>query len=263
MHSPLIHVMMKAVRAAAKGVIRDFGEMEKLQVSKKGVANFVTSADVRTEKILLEQLAQARPKFSFLSEESGLSGNEKATERFVIDPIDGTTNFIHAIAYVAISVAAQSLDKDGNWQTTAGIIYDPIHDEMFIAEKGKGAFLENYKLRVSTREEDALIGTTSPRTYRKDFDYTLEAYSRLSRCGHTLRSMGSAALDLAYVAAGRLDATWYHKLNLWDLAAGMLLVSEAGGKITDEHGNPYTSENGSIVASNRLLHAGIIDALKV
>lgn len=261
MQSPIIHIMSKAALAAAKGIVRDFGEVDKLQISKKGASNFVTSADMRTEALLLDQLSKARPKFAFLSEESGVSGPPDATERFVIDPIDGTTNFIHAIAYIAISIAAQKRDEAGNWHTYAGVVYDPIHDEMFTAEKGAGALLGNYKLRVSPRTEDALIGTTSPRAYRKDFDHTLRAFTHLSKSGFTLRCSGSAALDLAYVAAGRLDATWYHKLNLWDLAAGALLVQEAGGKFTSEYGDAYSEENGSILASNGVLHAPLVSAL--
>lgn len=254
--------MSKAALAAAKGVVRDFGEVDKLQISKKGASNFVTSADLRTEALLLEHLSKARPKFAFLSEESGVSGDSNATDRFVIDPIDGTTNFIHAIAYLAISIAAQKRDENGNWHTYAGLVYDPIHDEMFTAEKGAGAFLGNYKLRVSPRKEDALIGTTSPRAYRKDYESTLAAYVNLTRSGFTLRSSGSAALDLAYVAAGRLDAVWYHKLNLWDLAAGNLLVAEAGGRITSELGDRYSEENGSVLASNGVLHAALVDSLR-
>lgn len=262
-HSPLIHVMTKAAQSAAKGIVRDFGEIEKLQVSKKGVANFVTSADLRTEKIILDQLSKSRPAFSFLSEESGMSGDENATERFVIDPIDGTTNFIHAIAYISISIAAQKRDEKGVWQTHAGIVYDPIHDELFSAEKGKGAFYNNqYRMRVSAREEDALIGTTSPRAYRKDFAQTLSTFTKLSQSGFTLRCSGSAALDLAYVAAGRLDATWYHKLNLWDLAAGALLVTEAGGRFSSETGESFDVENGSILASNGLLHKELSSAVR-
>jgi len=255
--------MTKAAQAAAKGIVRDFGEIEKLQVSKKGASNFVTSADLRTEKILIEQLAKARPQFAFLSEESGASGDANATERFVIDPIDGTTNFIHAIAYIAISIAAQKRDENGNWHTHAGIVYDPIHDELFAAEKGKGAFFNgNYRLRVSARDEDALIGTTSPRSYRKDFERTLGTFIKLSQSGFTLRCSGSAALDLAYVAAGRLDASWYHKLNLWDLAAGALLVTEAGGKFTSETGEAFDAETGSILASNGLLHGTLAEAVR-
>ncbi len=262
-HSALLTVMTKAAQTAAKGIVRDFGEIEKLQVSKKGTSNFVTSADIRTEKLIIEQLNKSRPKFAILSEESGASGDENATERFVIDPIDGTTNFIHAIAYIAISIAAQKRDDNGVWHTTAGVIYDPIHDECFAAEKGLGAFLNgNYRLRVSQRDEDALIGTTSPRAYRKDFERTLSAFTKLSQSGFTLRCSGSAALDLAYVAAGRLDATWYHKLNLWDLAAGALLVTEAGGKFSSETGDAFNEENGSVLAANAQLHKPLAAALR-
>lgn len=261
-HSPIIHVMTKAAHAASKGVVRDFGEIEKLQISRKGIANFVTSADLRTEKILLEQLGRARPNMCFLSEESGESGPKNAKERFIIDPIDGTTNFIHAIPYFCISIAAQKRDDSGAWVSYAGIIYDPIHDELFAAEKGKGAILnQNYRLRVSENEDELLMSTTSPRTYRKDFKETASIFSKLTNSGYTLRCSGSAALDLAYVAAGRLDACWYHRLNTWDMAAGALLIEEAGGRVSRESGDGFDYETGSILASNGLIHQKLTTAI--
>lgn len=254
--------MTRAAQAASKGIVRDFGEIEKLQISRKGVANFVTSADLRTEKILLEQLGKARPNMAFLSEESGESGPKDASERFVIDPIDGTTNFIRAIPYFCISIAAQKREENGLWNSFAAIIYDPIHDELFAAEKGKGAILnQNYRLRVSGNENELLMGTTSPRTYRKDFEQTAATFNKLSNSGKTLRCSGSAALDLAYVAAGRLDACWYHRLNTWDMAAGALLITEAGGMVTRENGTAFDYENGGILASNGLIHKDLVKTL--
>jgi myo-inositol-1(or 4)-monophosphatase len=261
-HSPIIQVMLRAAIAASKGIIRDFGEIDKLQISKKGVANFVTSADLRSEKIILESLEKARPKMAYLSEESGAGGPEGAEERFVIDPIDGTTNFIHAIPYIAISIAAQKRDDNGVWYSYAGIIYDPLHDELFTAEKGGGAFLnQNYRLKTSERDAQALIGGTSPRTYRNDYQRTSKLFNALADAGFTLRCSGSAALDLVYVAAGRLDASWYHCLNSWDMAAAALIVTEAGGKVSRENGDLFTTENGSVVAANQLVHGKIIEVL--
>jgi myo-inositol-1(or 4)-monophosphatase len=260
--SALITVMTAAVRKAARGVVRDFGEIEKLQVSKKGAANFVTSADLRTEKLLVEELQHARPKFSFLTEETGQIGNPTAKNRFVIDPIDGTTNFIHAIPYIAITVAAQERDANGQWQTTAGIIYDPVHDELFWAEKGRGAYLDRLRLRVSQREEDIVLSTSSPRKWREGYKETLHAFERVIDHGATVRCSGSAALDLAYVAAGRLDGMWYSRLNCWDMLAGSLLVSEAQGLISATDGSPViTDDRGSVLASNGRIHATLLELL--
>lgn len=263
--SPLLTVMTTAVRKAARGVVRDFGEMEKLQVSKKGVANFVTNADIRTDKLLIEELGKARPKFAFLTEESGEIGNPTMKHRFVIDPIDGTTNFIHAIPYISISVAAQEKNAKGEWFNIAGVVYDPIHDEMFWAEKGAGAFMNNMKLRVSNRKEDLLLSTSSPRKGRDNYAENLKSFERVTETGSTVRCSGSAALDLAYVAAGRLDAMWYPRLNIWDLAAGTLIIQEAGGMVTMIDGSPIATDGKtSIMASNgaihKLLHGWLKDA---
>lgn len=253
-NSALTHVMTTAIRKAARGLLRDFGEVEKLQISKKGAANFVTSADLRTEKILVDELSRARPKFGFLTEETGIIVGQGETHRFVIDPIDGTTNFIHAIPYVSISVAAQQRDASGAWQTTHGIVYDPLHDELFVAERGEGAFLNNNRLRVSDRTEDVLLSTSSPRTSREGYAETMQRFQRAIELGAVIRCSGSAALDLAYVAAGRLDGTWYNRLNAWDMAAGALLVSEAGGSVSDLEGAPISTERGSLLAANRKVY---------
>lgn len=261
--SALMTVMETAVRKAARGVARDFGEMDKLQVSKKGVANFVTNADLRTDKILIEELGRARPKFSFLTEESGVIEGADKKHRFVIDPIDGTTNFIHAIPYISITIAAQELNAKGEWETIAGIVYDPIIDEMFWAEKGRGAWLGNSKLHVSARREDLLLSTTSPRKSRKNFEAVLAAFSRVVSAGATVRCSGSAALDLAYVAAGRLDGIWYQRLNSWDMVAGVLLVKEAMGMTTDMDGSSVVTDGtGSVIASNGLIHRELHKLIK-
>lgn len=253
--SPLMTVMSAAVRKAARGVVRDFGEIEKLQVSKKGAANFVTSADIRTDKILIEELQKARPKYSFLTEETGVIDGADKKRRFVIDPIDGTTNFIHAIPYIAIAVAAQEMNAKGEWETVAGIVYDPILDEMFWAERGRGAWLNNTRLRVSTRKEDLLLSTTSPRKSRKNFEEALAAFSRVASAGATIRCSGSAALDLAYVAAGRLDGIWYQRLNAWDMVAGVLIVKEAMGMVSAmDSAHVVTDGIGSVIATNGIIH---------
>lgn len=253
--SALMTVMTAAARKAAKGIVRDFGEIDKLQISKKGAANFVTNADTRTDKILIEELSKARPKFSFLTEESGvIAGPDKKT-RFVIDPIDGTTNFIHAIPYISVSIALQTLSAKGEWETTAGVVYDPIHDEMFTAETKQGAFLNGARIRASTRREDLLVSTTAPRKTRAGFEKHLAVFSRVVAEDITVRCSGSAALDLAYVAAGRLDAMWYPRLNNWDMVAGALIVKEANGMVTALDGTSViTDGKGSVLATNGLIH---------
>jgi len=262
--SPMITVVTAAIRKAARGVVRDFGEVDKLQVSKKGAANFVTNADLRTEKILVEELQKARPKLSFLTEESGHIPGPDANQRFVIDPIDGTTNFIHAIPYIAISVGVQKRSPKGEWETTAGVVYDPIHDELFWAEKGGGAFLNHSRLRVSTRAEDVLLSTASPRKSRASYRASMDAFERVIDSGATVRCSGSAALDLAYVAAGRLDGMWYQRLSAWDMVAGALIVKEAGGKTTSVDGSAImVDETGSVLASNPQIHGIMVDLLKV
>lgn len=253
--SALMTVMIAAVRKAAKGVVRDFGEIDKLQISKKGAANFVTNADLRTDKMLIDELSKARPKFSFLTEESGVIEGADKKHRFVIDPIDGTTNFIHAIAYISISVAAQAMNTKGEWENIAGLVYDPIHDEMFTAEVKQGAYLNGARIRASTRREDLLMSTTAPRKTRTGFEKHLAAFSRVVSEDVTVRCSGSAALDLAYVAAGRLDAMWYPRLNSWDMVAGALIVKEANGMVTAVDGSPViTDGKGSVLATNGVIH---------
>lgn len=247
-------VLTRACQKAGKAIQRDFGELEKLQISKKGISNFVTSSDLRTEKLLVEELRKARPKFSFLTEESGHIAGIDPNVRFVIDPIDGTTNFIHAIPYISISIAVQ-VRKEAGWETTAGVVYDPLHDEIFSAEKNMGAYCGHLKLKVSAREEDVLLSTSSPRKWRTGYETTLRAFERVIDYGATIRCSGSAALDLAYVAAGRLDGTWYHRLNIWDMAAGVLLVKEAGGSATEFDGKPVvTDDRGPMLATNGRIH---------
>jgi myo-inositol-1(or 4)-monophosphatase len=259
--SAIITVMTGAVRKASKAMLRDFGEIDKLQISKKGVANFVTSADLRTEKTLIEELQRARPRASILSEEAGFIDGSDKDQRFVIDPIDGTTNFIHAIPYVCISLAFEKRNRDGVWETQAGVIYDPLLDELFHAEKGIGAFLNNYRVKVSERGEDVLIAMPAPRKGRDQYSKILHVMTELSERSISIRCTGSAALDLAYTAVGRLDGVWYPSLSWWDMSAGALMVSEAGGMVLASDGSPLR-EDGGILATNRAFNATILPLVK-
>ena len=210
-----LNIMIKASEKASKILIRDFGEIEKLQVSKKSPSDFVTNSDIKVEKILIEELEKARPNFSFISEEKGIKKNKDTNNTWIIDPIDGTINFLHGIPHFAISIALKSNDE-----IVSGLIFDPIKDEMFFAEKNNGAYLNNQRIRVSNKNNlnDCLFAIGGKIMNEPDF---------------TSRRSGSAALDLAYVAAGRYDGYYQQNLNLWDIAAGIVLVKEAGGIIKD------------------------------
>ncbi len=253
----LMNVMVSAVRKAARGLMRDFKEVHHLQVSRKGVANFVTAADLRAEKILYTELKQARPRFGFLMEEGGEETGEDATMRWVIDPLDGTTNFIHAIPYFCISLAAEKTTPKGT-EIIAAVIYDPVHDEMYTAEKDKGAFMNESTLRVANQRTEDFYFVTGTSRLQNPYQ---EVNSRITReaaaleC--TIRRGGAAALDLAYVAAGRYDAAWYARLNKWDMAAGILLVKEAGGIVSalEDDADPY--ESGCIMAATVPAHAAL------
>jgi myo-inositol-1(or 4)-monophosphatase len=210
-----LNIMIKAAEKASKSIIRDFGEVEKLQVSKKGPNDFVTKTDKHVEKILIEELSKTKKNFSFLAEESGSIKNKDKENIWIIDPIDGTTNFLHGIPHFAICIAHQS-----KGEILSGLIFDPIKDEMFFAEKNKGAFLNNQRLRVSKKNllDDCLFSSNHEGVKFTDLN---------------MRYSGCAALDLAYVAAGRLDGFFHNKINLWDVAAGEILVKEAGGVVND------------------------------
>ena len=212
-----LNVMIKAAEKASKSIIRDFGEVEKLQVSKKGPNDFVTKTDKHVEKILIEELSKTKKNFSFLAEESGSIKNKDKENIWIIDPIDGTTNFLHGIPHFAISIALMSKEE-----LLSGLIFDPIKDEMFFAEKNKGAFLNNQRLRVSNKNslDDCLFSSNNEGV----------KFSNLN-----MRCSGSAALDLAYVASGRLDGYFQNKINIWDVAAGTLMINEAGGIVNDIH----------------------------
>jgi myo-inositol-1(or 4)-monophosphatase len=225
-----LNIMIKAAEKASKSVIRDFGEIENLQVSKKGPRDFVTKTDKYVEKILIDELSKTKKNYSFLSEEVGSIKNKDQENIWIIDPIDGTTNFLHGIPHFAICIALQS-----EREIVSGLIFDPIKDEMFFAEKNKGAFLNNHRLRVSKKNniEDCLFSS----------NHEGVKYSDLN-----MRYSGCAALDLAYVASGRLDGFFHNKINLWDVAAGALLVKEAGGIVNNLY--DFSTNNIDIKASS-------------
>tara|TARA_B100001179_G_scaffold150933_1_gene109722 strand:- start:21 stop:815 length:795 start_codon:yes stop_codon:yes gene_type:complete len=259
--SPNINVMVKACRKAAKILIRDFGEVEKLQVSLKGPGDFVTVSDKKVEKILIDELQRARPNYSILSEEIGLIKKDEEF-KWIIDPIDGTANFLHGIPHFGISIGLEH-----NKEIICGIIYDPIKNEMFFAEKGNGSYLNDQRMRVSARSKlmDCIIFTGGPSFKSNDEDkkLSLKEYEKFSsKVGTPLRKMGSASLDMAYVAAGRCDGFWQRNLNYWDIAAGIILVKEAGGFVTDFNGNDKYIENKNILVTNSKINEQMIEILK-
>ncbi len=255
-------MMIRAARGASKTILRDFGEIDKLQISKKGTANFVTSADVKAEQLILAELKKARPAFGYLTEETGVIDGKDANTRFVIDPIDGTTNFIHAIPYICTAISCEKRNASGVWEPVAAVIYDPIHDELFHAEKGMGAFLNDYRIKVSDRTEDRLVATAAPRKWKAGYAETLRTLERVTSEDSTVvRCGGAAALDLAYVAAGRIDGVWYHALQWWDMSAGILLVTEAGGLATTHTGDTPNESVAHIVAASPSMHHTLLGLL--
>ena len=249
--SAIINVMDNAARKASRRLVRDFGEVEQLQVSRKGPGDFVTEADRRTEKILFEELRKARPGFGFLMEESGVTEGASANERWIVDPIDGTTNFLHGIPHFAISIAAE---RDG--ELVAGIVYEPVRDELFWAEKNEGAYLNRRRIRVSERASlgDALLATGIPfanRPGKASFVPMLRA-AMDNTAG--VRRLGAASLDLVYVAAGRYEGYWETGLKPWDIAAGIVIVREAGGMVSEIDGRGNPMESGTILAANQRLY---------
>jgi myo-inositol-1(or 4)-monophosphatase len=258
-HSALLNVMVKAARKAARGLIRDFGEVEKLQVSMKGPANFVSAADKRAEETLKEELLTARPGYSFLGEEGGKIEGSDTSHRWIVDPLDGTTNFLHGIPQFAISVA---LEREG--AIVAGLIYNPATDEMFLAERGKGAFLNDKRLRVAGRRRlaDSVISCGLPHLGRGDLELNRREMAAVQEKVAGLRRFGSAALDLAFIAAGRFDGYWERGLSPWDMAAGILLVREAGGYVTDLQGKDTMLTTGDIIAGNEIVHRDLLGALR-
>ncbi len=257
--SPALNVMIAAARKAGRPLIRDFGELENLQVARKGPADFVTNADERTEKILVEELKKARPGYGFLVEEAGFIEGPDKTHRFIIDPIDGTTNFLHGIPQFCVSIA---LEREG--QIVSAVVFNPVTDDMFVAERSHGAFLNDKRLRVAQRSNlpDILVASGSPFLGRDGQGEFLGELRSVITTTAGMRRFGSAALDLAWVAAGRFDAFWERGLKPWDVAAGILLVKEAGGVVSDLDGSDRMLESGDILATNELLHRPLLDLLK-
>jgi len=249
--SPLMNVMVSSVMEVTRRLRRDFNEVEQLQVSRKGPADFVTAADKRVERELVAELHRVRPEFGFLLEEHGeVKGDGES--RFIIDPIDGTTNFLHSIPHFAVSVAAEV-----RGELVAAVIYSPLNEELYWAEKGIGAYLNDTRLRVAGREklDDALMATGIPFKGHGDLDKLLAEVREVAPNVAGIRRYGAASLDLAYVAAGRFDGFWESDLNAWDMAAGILLVREAGGYVTDMVGGQDMLKRGDIVVANDRLHA--------
>lgn len=257
--SPALNVMVAAARKAGRPLIRDFNELENLQISMKGPADFVTSADKRTEKILIEELSKARPGYGFLGEEGGALAGADKSHRFIIDPIDGTTNFMHGIPHFAISIG---LEREG--QLVAGVVYNPVTDDLYTAEKGHGAYLNNKRLRVAARKELApsVIATGLPFLGKEGHARASAEMAEMMNVTAGIRRFGAASLDLAYVAAGRFDGFWEHGLQAWDVAAGLVLVREAGGMASDLHGGADMLTKGSVLAANEHLHPQLLKLLK-
>ncbi len=259
LRSPLLNVMIKAARKAGRMLKRDFGEVEHLQVSLKGPGNFVTAADRRAEEMLREELGHARPGYGFLGEEGGAHEGPDKTHRWIVDPLDGTSNFLHGIPHFAISIA---LEREGT--IVAGLVYNPANEELFTAERGKGAFLNDQRLRVAARKRlaDAVIACGLPHLGRGDLALGRKEIAAVQEEVAGLRRFGAAALDLAWLAAGRFDGYWERNLSPWDVAAGLILVREAGGYVTDPEGGEAPFLTGDVVAGNETMHRELMRLLK-
>ena len=256
--SALLNVMTKAARNAARGLVRDFGEIENLQVSQKGTGDFVSNADTQAEKTLVFELTKARPNYGFLLEEGGEIEGTDTSNRWIVDPLDGTTNFLHGLPHFSISIA---LERD--CELFAGVVYEPISDQMFTAEKGQGAYLNNNRIRVSARRnlEESIFATGIPFAGREGQLEFLNELKAIMPETSGVRRFGSASLDLAYVAAGRFEGFWERGLNAWDIAAGIVLVREAGGFVGDPEGNNDMLKSGNIIATNNHLHSNLTKIL--
>jgi len=251
--------MSDAARKAARGLNRDFGELAELQVAKKAPADFVSAADLKAEQTVFEALSKARPGYSFLGEERGMIEGTDKTHTWIVDPLDGTTNFLHAIPHFAINIALQ---REG--AVVAAVTYNPATNELFWAEKGKGAFVNDKRLRVAarTRMDEAVLATGIPFLGHGQHARFLKELHQMSQRVAGVRRFGAASLDLAWVAAGRYDGYWERDLKPWDIAAGTLLVAEAGGKVTDADGETDPVAAGSICAANLELHPQLIERLR-
>ncbi|HKM64141.1 MAG TPA: inositol monophosphatase family protein [Acidisphaera sp.] len=263
--SPHMHVMQAAAKKAGRQLVHDFKEVEHLQVAVKGPSDFVSQADLRAEATLREELTRSRPGYAFLMEESGASGGDNWSWRWVVDPLDGTTNFLHGIPHWAISIGLERRLPDGDSEIAAGLIYNPASDDMFWAEKGAGAWVNDHRLRVAARRElkDSVLATGIP--------FASVAPQHRLACARTLgqlmpvvagiRRFGAAALDLAWVAAGRFDGFWELGLKPWDMSAGLLLVREAGGYATEPDGEGDPRNSGDVVAANQHLHRRLCEVV--
>ncbi|MFN3546188.1 MAG: inositol monophosphatase family protein [Mesorhizobium sp.] len=258
-YSALMRVMVEAARKAGRSLSRDFGEVQNLQVSMKGPGDYVSQADRKAEEIIFTELSRARPGYSFLMEERGVVEGEDAQHRWIVDPLDGTTNFLHGIPMFAISIA---LERQGQLQ--AALVYNPAMDELYTAERGGGAFMNDRRLRVAgrTKLSDSVIGTGIPHLGRGHHGNALVELRNVMGEVSGIRRMGAAALDLAYVAAGRLDGFWEAGLSPWDIAAGLLLIREAGGFVSDREGGQDMFETGTVVAGNETIHRVLLRQLR-
>lgn len=258
-YSALMRVMVEAARKAGRSLSRDFGEVQNLQVSMKGPGDYVSQADRKAEEIIFTELSRARPGYSFLMEERGVVEGEDAQHRWIVDPLDGTTNFLHGIPMFAISIA---LERQGQLQ--AALVYNPAMDELYTAERGGGAFMNDRRLRVAgrTKLSDSVIGTGIPHLGRGHHGNALIELRNVMGEVSGIRRMGAAALDLAYVAAGRLDGFWEAGLSPWDMAAGLLLIREAGGFVSDREGGQDMFETGTVVAGNETIHRVLLRQLR-
>jgi myo-inositol-1(or 4)-monophosphatase len=259
LHSATLNVMIKAAHRAGRSLKRDLGEVEQLQVSLKGPRNFVTAADKRAEEIVREELAKARPDYGFLGEEGGAHEGSDKTHRWIVDPLDGTTNFLHGIPHFAVSIA---LERNGT--IVAGLVYNPANDDLFIAERGKGAFLNDQRIRVAGRQRlaEAVVACGLPHYGRGDLALGRREIAAAQQHFAGLRRFGAAALDLAWIAAGRFDAYWERDLSPWDMAAGIILVREAGGFVTDLDGHDAIFTKGQVAAGNDTMHRELLKLLK-
>ena len=255
----LLKVMSDAARKAARGLNRDFGELAELQVAKKAPADFVSAADLKAEQTIFEMLSKARPGYSFHGEERGLIEGTDKTHTWIVDPLDGTTNFLHAIPHFAINIALQ---REG--AVVAAVTYNPVSNDLFWAEKGKGAFVNDKRLRVAarTRMDEAVIATGIPFLGHGQHATFLKELHQISQRVAGVRRFGSAALDLAWVAAGRYDGYWERDLNAWDIAAGILLVTEAGGRVTNANGDDDVLGTGSVCAGNLEIQPQLLERLR-
>jgi len=253
--SALLNVMVQAAMKAGRSLSRDFGEVQNLQVSMKGPGDYVSQADRKAEDIIFSELSRARPGYGFLMEERGAVSGDDDQHRWIVDPLDGTTNFLHGIPVFSVSIA---LERQG--QIVAGVVYNPAMDELYTAERGGGAFLNDRRLRVAarTRLSDAVIGCGVPHLGRGHHGNFLIELRNVMDEVSGIRRMGSAALDLAYVAAGRMDGFWEGGLSAWDIAAGILLIREAGGFVSDMGGGQAMLETGAVVAGNEAIHRALL-----